>query len=179
MKNQDKIEKILVNYKELCNYCDNFYKSIKRLYSSQMKCKRKCFKCCELHTVCALEAYFMCNYLDKNNINLKKEDLGSTYCALLKNDECILYPVRPLICRSHGVPMYFDNKNSILSSCIYNFKSVDWSCFPKNHVFDTYSVTQCLLKLNIAFCIATGNKKLINKRFTLKSLILRKIPKFL
>ena len=68
---------------------------------------RHCHKCCGPIIWFKPEEIFIKDYLAKNNIkyvinsskNITKHD---TPCPYLKNDKCIIYTVRPIVCRLQG-----------------------------------------------------------------------------
>ncbi|PIQ24783.1 hypothetical protein COW36_23720 [bacterium (Candidatus Blackallbacteria) CG17_big_fil_post_rev_8_21_14_2_50_48_46] len=52
---------------------------------------------------------------------------AQTHCALLLNDLCTVYAQRPVICRTHGLPVYFQDEEAaaegevLLDVCPLNF----------------------------------------------------------
>jgi hypothetical protein len=96
------LTEILYNYKRLCGYCDSFFLGVKQRYKADLKCKKGCYCCCELHSVCALEAHTLAKYLRAGAPPRMKKSKNRRYCALLRNGACIAYPDRPVICRTHG-----------------------------------------------------------------------------
>jgi hypothetical protein len=45
-------------------------------------------------------------------------------CAFLREDRCAIYPVRPVICHSHGLPVRIDGR---VDACPLNFRNASWS----------------------------------------------------
>jgi uncharacterized protein len=170
------IRAILDNYATLCSYCDSFFSSILRLYKSEIRCAPGCHGCCELHSVCAIEAHALTAYLSGLPRRRGKRKRGKHLCALLANRECTAYPARPMICRTHGAALLADTGATVFTSCDLNFTSVSPASLPRSHVFDTAAVTGNLMRLNTAFCIAAGAASLSPKRFTLDQVLRRAIP---
>ncbi len=170
------IRAILDNYAALCRYCDGFFEAVHRMYKGAMACGRGCFACCELHSVCALEAYALATYLAGRPAAAEATPGKRTRCALLRNGECSAYPARPVICRTHGIALYADNGTTVLPSCDRNFTDVDLAALRPQHVFDTATATNNLLRLNMAFCIAAGLRRISSKRFTLEQVAKGKVP---
>jgi hypothetical protein len=97
-------------------------------------------------------------------------------CALLRSGECSAYPARPVICRTHGVALHADNGTTVLPSCERNFTDVELAALPAEHVFDTATVTNNLLRLNMAFCMVAGIPRFSSKRFTMEQIVTGNIP---
>lgn len=76
---------------------------LQEIYSliPEFECKH-CHKCCKNIIWFQPEEIQINNYLIKNKvILLNKKD--NSECRFLQNDRCIIYPVRPLVCRLQGV----------------------------------------------------------------------------
>jgi uncharacterized protein len=170
------IRAILDNYAALCSYCDSFFSSILRLHRSEIRCARGCHGCCELHSVCAIEAHALTAYLSGLPRRRGARRKGKSLCVLLANGECTAYPARPVICRTHGAALLADTGATVFSSCDLNFTSVSPASLPRSHVFDTAAVTGNLMRLNLAFCTAAGAAALSPKRFTIDQILRRAIP---
>lgn len=62
-------------------------------------------------------------------------------------------------------------------TCALNFIKHDVRELPKPNVFDSAAVTDNLMRLNLAFCMAIGRLPLASKRFTLEHVLSRELPK--
>jgi uncharacterized protein len=170
------LQTILDNYGKLCGYCDSFFLSVQKPYAGDMKCKKGCWRCCELHSVCALEARGIAAYLKNGSLSHGKSRSNRSYCAFLKRGVCLAYPARPVICRTHGVPLLLDKGKTVSSSCGLNFTGRDLAALPRGHVLDTTAVTGNLIRLNMAFCMAVGRRELASERFTMTAVLAGDIP---
>jgi Fe-S-cluster containining protein len=170
------IRAILDNYAALCRCCDGFFASLRRVYKGAIMCAPGCFACCELHSVCALEAYALATHLAGRPVATEAAPRKRAMCALLRNGECSAYPARPVICRTHGVALHADNGTTVLPSCDRNFIDVELASLRPQHVFDTAKATNNLLRLNMAFCMAAGIRRLSSKRFTMEQVAKGKVP---
>lgn len=170
------LQAILDNYGKLCGYCDSFFLSVQKRYAGELKCKKGCSACCELHSVCGLEAHTVAACLAKKSLPRTQKRKNRSRCALCVNRECIAYPARPVICRTHGVPLLLDKGKTVASSCGLNFAGCDVAALPRAHVLDTTAVTGNLIRLNMAFCMALGHRELASERFTMAAVLEGDIP---
>jgi Fe-S-cluster containining protein len=174
-------QSILDNYDKLCSYCDSFFSSIRKLHSDDMQCKKGCGACCKLRSVCALEAFVITRHVatqKSRTLPQKKGDLRRHTCAMLKNKGCMIYAARPVICRTHGLAISIDKRKDVDPTCALNFSTKrDVRTLPKPHVFDSAIVTDNLMRLNMAFCLAVGHGSLASKRFTMEQVLSGKLPK--
>jgi hypothetical protein len=129
--------------------------------------------------VCALEAFVIARLLaakESRKLSRKKEDLLQI-CAMLKNKRCMIYAARPVICRTHGLAITIDKRITVDSTCALNFTNHDVRTLRKPHVLDSAVVTDNLMRLNLAFCMAVGHASFASKRFTMEQVLLRRLPK--
>jgi len=80
-------------------------KKLNNIYSKipDFKCKNGCFLCCGSQIILPIEAININRFLKTNGIKRRKTQLISDYCPYLKNSRCVIYPVRPVMCRLFGV----------------------------------------------------------------------------
>lgn len=103
---------------------DEFDTNLSASFKSSLQCKKGCSQCCYVNlSVFEVEAQNIKTWFEslssdektiiKNKLKSKqipKDDKlpkESDPCVFLKNDECIIYPARPLICRTQGNALYF------------------------------------------------------------------------
>jgi uncharacterized protein len=173
-------QSIIDNYDTLCGYCDAFFSSIRKLHRNDMQCKKGCGACCKLHSVCAIEAFVIARHGAANKsrkLPQTKGGLSQRLCAMLRNKECLIYPARPIICRTHGLAVSIDKKQTVRPTCALNFVKRDVRLLPKPHVFDSAAITDNLMRLNLAYCIAVGRAPLASKRFTMEQILNGALPK--
>jgi uncharacterized protein len=173
------IEGILDNYDRLCAYCDCFFSRTCSLYAGDMRCKKGCSACCELHSVCALEAHVIVrNRVVPATVQQpvpQKNRRG--WCAMLGKNACTIYASRPVICRTHGLAISMDRGRTVCSSCELNFTKRAVRALPGTHVLDSDAITDNLMRLNLAFCMTIGDAALASKRFTMEQVRRGKVPK--
>ncbi len=114
-----------------------FFDKVQNKHVDKMVCKAGCSKCCYVDlSVFTVEANLIRDWFqsltsdrqnelrtlwrtelkDGENANGKKEKS----CAFLKDEMCTIYEARPLICRTQGAPLFFQELNSF-DVCPLNF----------------------------------------------------------
>lgn len=109
-----------------------FFDKIAQKYSSEMKCKAGCSKCCYTDiSVFRVESERINEWFLFQDVSKQKElkDLWATKnepgaCCFLYEDKCSIYESRPVICRTQGAPLFLATEN-VLDYCPLNFESGD------------------------------------------------------
>jgi Fe-S-cluster containining protein len=87
---------------------------------------------------------------------LLSSPLGS-HCTLLEDSRCLIYHIRPIICRTQGLPLaYRDDESGPLevSACYRNFPA-DF-LFAEDHLVFMDQFNCRLAALNVQYCRAAG-----------------------
>ena len=137
-------------------------------FQSILRCGPGCSDCCMQFSVLPLEAAFIAEILQAK-ILVAGNDREK--CLLLADDLCQVYEVRPVICRTQGLPLgYVDEVAGAIevSACPLNFPDD----FPLTHDDLLYmdQFNSRLAELNLQYCRATGLDS--EKRIPLADLIL-------
>ncbi len=126
------------HYLQLLEKIDVKFKQIVRKYPRSFSCASGCFGCCKSNlSVTHVEAELIREWL-ASHPEVKDRILGAgekrihgeEYCRYLdKAGNCEIYPVRPVICRSHGAPTLIpasaDQPDSLTADiCPLNFQEV-------------------------------------------------------
>ncbi len=100
-----------------------------------MQCRAGCTQCCHARFgVFEIEADPIRRALAelaqtapelRQRIRDQARDESCPHCALLVDGICAVYPVRPLICRSHGLPIVVDDGrgDAFVDHCPLNFQT--------------------------------------------------------
>jgi Fe-S-cluster containining protein len=133
-------------YKGLIASIENYEARLYKIYGDYIKCRKGCSSCCILESVFPVEAWNI--YL---NIAVRPELSGSLNensgeCVFLKDDACIIYQSRPLICRSHGFPIFVDGKVDFCPMNFQNIKSLD-----SGYILNLEALNQGLASANMLF----------------------------
>ena len=166
------IRDLFVRYGQLMDYCDTFFGTVRARAGSAMVCGDGCGSCCELSSVTALEAAVMWKYVRRRRLHVKPlAPRRRGVCVFLENGRCTVYPVRPMICRSHGLPIVYKVRGrDTVCWCPKNFRKMRVRDIPKSWVFDGDAATVQLVKMNLAYCLVTGKRQLADRRVTFRSI---------
>lgn len=141
-------------YKLLLSEIDKHTATLEEVHHKHMKCKNGCSMCCIDFSVFPVEFYFILNELKNENIKLdKREDLSNEVCAFLRNHSCIIYQQRPIMCRTHGLPLLYANDEGEyeLSACELNFTDFDFEDFTPENTLPQDKYNSKLFLLNREF----------------------------
>ena len=171
MKNLDKLPHLIQQYQALCQYCDDLFMSIFSACRSHMQCAKGCASCCILETVTPLEAYMIETHLQSISARVplfiqQTEEM----CVFLHSNECAIYPVRPIICRTHGLPLLYQERGEI-EVCPLNFTELDITTLDPAYLFDTERITANLIRFNLAFSMITERLDEHEERIFLKDIV--------
>ncbi len=92
-------------------------------------CRARCCDCCVDLTVFPVEYHAILADLRRAGVASLPID-PSAACGFLRDGLCVLYEARPLICRTHGLPLAFEDDRSprrlrTASSCPRTFDGAD------------------------------------------------------
>lgn len=103
---------LLANYSALRRRVDERCRAIESAHAADIACRKGCSACCRHLNLFPVEAAALGQALTRlpserlSALRRRAEqNLNSRSCPLLKDDACGLYTARPLICRTHGLPL--------------------------------------------------------------------------
>lgn len=126
-----KITGVLSNYRSLLKKIEVHIQHMEKTYAGLMACKKGCDTCCKFLSLFPVEALALANGFNQLSPEkkeavirkIKREDQAE--CPLLINSECVLYSERPVICRTHGYPIYMEKEGEAqIDFCPKNFKGI-------------------------------------------------------
>ncbi len=177
------IQDVLANYQELCRFCDGFWDKVLARHPQDLQCKKGCCYCCGLESVSAIEAYSIRGYLNKESTlpeGAPSASSTSEMCSFLSNGLCLIYQVRPLICRTHGLPISSASlTGNTIDCCPLNFNHMKLQNIEPDCVLDVDMITDNLIQLNMAFCMLLGDSELASERFSLQNIRENNLPDLL
>jgi len=169
-------EQLLNKYFELRNDIDKAASKFEAMHKPQLKCKKGCDSCCESLTIFPIEYDAIQKELG-NAAELPKKKLFSKLtksCRFLVRGECFIYKSRPIICRTQGLPLLYENMEGSsfeLSVCKLNFVGVDVTKFNMENALFMAPFNSRLFLLNrdyiktIKFDFKATQRLTLNKLF--------------
>ena len=144
----------LDNYKQLLARVDALCSTISSALEGQITCSAGCSSCCTSITVFPVEAAAMREML-ANLPEQEAEEIRrhvSTHadgerCPLLFNHRCLLYEARPIICRTHGLPIIYTNDGRRSSDCC-PLNLANTESLPGSQVIDLDKLNTLLVAVN-------------------------------
>ena len=147
----------LVAYRQLVAKLDAFCQSLSERFPEQLACRACCDSCCRHLTLFPVEAAALQEALRllpaEQFTELQQRarqcpDEGP--CPLLQAGLCRLYAARPLICRSHGLPLLLrEGDQTRIDHCPLNFTGC--TSLPGSAVLDLEALNQPLVAINQLF----------------------------
>lgn len=173
-------EQYFDRYRELRKITDINLLRLSKIHDHKITCHPGCSSCCVNLSVFPVEFETIKEEMKKTGFDIATvifDDKAT--CGFLKNDLCQIYRYRPIICRTHGMPISFLNDNNPdelfkeVSFCEFNFDSDDddleedfeeGTVFGEENTLDIDDLNTAFFKINYDFC---GDAK---KRIPLKEL---------
>ncbi len=131
-------------------------------HSNHMQCKKGCDMCCIDYSIFPIEFHFILNDFKEKKLEFENlRELEENICVFLKNHACTMYEQRPIICRTHGLPLLYMNNNSEweLSACELNFTEFDFADFTLDNTLPQDKYNSKLFMLNKEFIADFQDKK--------------------
>jgi Fe-S-cluster containining protein len=118
------MENMLDNYYQMVARVDALCHGIHDALSGQIICSEGCSSCCTAITLFPVEAAVLKAALEALPEARREAILehvaahaGDERCPLLEDHRCLLYAARPIICRTHGLPIIYSEGNERKSDC--------------------------------------------------------------
>jgi len=152
-KNKNKwIEK----YRALRRKVDSVSSSLSHTHSAHLECKKGCDLCCMDYSILPVEFYSILEELKNRGFkekNLQLNKKNNEDCIFLKDHACTIYESRPLICRTHGLPLLYTNNDGEweLSTCELNFTTFNFDNFSEMNTYPQDKFNSKLFLLNREF----------------------------
>lgn len=157
-------------YQELISKVEAFFSRVQSRYGNAMQCKAGCTACCHVRlSVTALEASVIREGLaglpDEVRARLAhraKQGAPGVCPALEADGRCAIYAWRPLVCRSHGVPIRQrePDGSASVSACEKNFEG--GATLPEvspDCVLDQVTLSTMLGALDAAYADTRGARR--------------------
>ena len=156
-------------YFEFVRYADQKISEIEKKHTGNLSCGKGCCSCCEETSVLPIEFFSIVSAMKDRGLKIQP---GSKSCAMLRRSLCQIYEFRPLICRTHGLPLaYGEDDDPLMKSisfCELNFKK-KIPKFTKNNVLDMDELNLELVTLNENFIRSFDGE--LPERIELKNIV--------
>lgn len=139
-------------YKLLLQEIDKHVANLEDAHSKHMKCKNGCDLCCIDFSIFPIEFHYIFNNIKNDNAVLEAHSKKDA-CTFLKNHSCTIYQYRPIMCRTHGLPLIYANDEGELelSSCHLNFTEFNFEDFTMENTLPQDKYNSKLFLLNKEF----------------------------
>ena len=160
MKNEN--SGYFTKYIKLVDEIDRRSAILEDMHKNQMKCSNGCDLCCIDFGILPIEYHYILNKIKKEDQlpDLPVQSADGT-CSFLKNHSCSIYKHRPIMCRTHGLPLLYANDYGEweLSVCELNFTEFDFQDFTTENTFLQDKYNSKLFMLNREFISKPEGRK--------------------
>jgi len=135
------------------------------LHGDSITCREGCTACCVNLTVFPVEFHAVLREMERDGVSPSEIPFdGTAACGFLHEGLCRIYPYRPIICRTHGLPILFlDDSGGALrwevSFCERNFTGQGKVEFTDETVLDIEELNGELRHINHEFVALLPTKK--------------------
>jgi len=119
------IQQIIRRYRDFLEDVSLEAGRLEQQYKDYMVCRKGCSECCTDISVLPLEWYALKEKVREHAPGFLPEKTDES-CFLLKDQACISYPYRPLICRTHGLPLLYLTEEYDLEGNRTGLDEADW-----------------------------------------------------
>jgi Fe-S-cluster containining protein len=152
---QNTLDDLFKNYTDLLARVDAHIAEVMKTHEPHIACKKGCDDCCRFLNLFPVEAFALSRAFEALEEShrakvLEQMETAPDRCPLLVNHVCMLYPARPIICRTHGFPIYMEKEGELMVDfCPENFK--DLTTLPKEVLLDLDQLNILLTAVNQHF----------------------------
>lgn len=154
----------LENYHRLLNKVDQLCEGITTLLGDALTCHAGCSSCCIGISVFPVESAALieaAGQLPPEQYQQLKHQLSNPQdinrCPLLLDDRCLLYQARPIICRTHGLPILItEEAGRRVDVCPLNCKGMER--LPGGALIDLERLNALLVSVNVLYLREFGIK---------------------
>lgn len=141
-------------YLKLRDKVDALSEKLEKMHRPHLACKMGCDLCCMDYSIFPIEFYSIAHRLEQQKVKIKLPSVTrQDNCVFLKDHVCAIYAERPIICRTHGLPLLYVNEEEEweLSACELNFTEFDMEDFTNENTFPQDIFNSELFMLNKEF----------------------------
>jgi uncharacterized protein len=176
-------------YEELVKTSEELTAVLSEQYRPLLNCRPGCSHCCQHDlSVFPIEAFALkralielprkirarLRFQAQNSAAAEQAGLPSS-CPLLFEHRCSVYPSRPVICRTQGLPLLFQAYDGTwqVDVCPLNFVDADLEEQLNSHyLLPLEQLNVRLVQANLAFCRRIGQPEISGERWTMSEIVL-------
>ncbi len=148
---------LLANYNALVDRVDSLCREIILASGDEIACRPGCDGCCRHFSVFPVEAYNIARAvasLDPDITGMIRDRARNLRagdgCPLLHGGCCMLYEKRPIICRTHGLPIMIRNGDDTkIDFCPRNYRNAE--SIKGHYIIDLDTLNSTLAAINSIF----------------------------
>ncbi|RIH65507.1 YkgJ family cysteine cluster protein [Mariniphaga sediminis] len=162
---EDLLKKHFLDYFAVRDDVDVTAERLGKEHAPHLQCEKGCDLCCMDFSILPIEFYAILEELKSNKFDKTKIQSNAPNnkdsCIFLKDHACTIYKSRPLICRTHGLPLLFANDDGEweLSACELNFTQFNFEKFSVSNTYPQDKFNSRLFLLNRKFISEFGKGK--------------------
>lgn len=172
------MDDILENYRQLVARVDSLCQGIEKALREHITCSEGCSTCCTAITLFPVEAAALNMALEimpaEEAADIRRhvsEHAAGERCPLLHHHRCLLYAARPIICRTHGLPiLYTENDQQRVDCCPLNMEQCE--SLPGSVVIDLDRLNSVLVAVNALFLSQTDTPADLPERLSIAEALL-------
>jgi len=167
----------LANYHSLLNRVDQLCRKITEQFQAQITCRAGCSGCCLHLSLFPVEAANLFRAIKNLPAEIKAILSGRIQwpedgsCPLLIDKCCTVYQSRPVICRTHGLPLVAENDGErVVDCCPENFRTS--GSLPGSAVINLETLNSALVAINAVFIANNHDERFqVSERYTVAEII--------
>jgi len=147
---------VFSSYRGLLARLDIFARELAARHGTHIVCAPGCAGCCRQRLeLLPVEFYYLQAAVQKLSVRAPAAAPGD--CPLLAGGLCLLYAYRPVICRTHGMPLLMEGGGrQWVDCCPENFTSTRLRELPGDSLLHLERVNLLLVSVNHVFAAARG-----------------------
>lgn len=169
---------LLDNYRNLLARVDDLCRGIEGFLKEQITCSEGCSTCCTTISLFPVEAAAINEALsrlpDAEAAAIRQyvaTHAEGERCPLLAHHRCMLYAARPIICRTHGLPIiYTENEKRLADCCPLNLS--DLESLPGSALIDLDRLNPLLVAVNALYLSRMEATATLPERLTIAEALL-------
>ena len=149
-------------YYQLRTEIDALSESLEKQHPQHLNCKKGCDLCCMGISVFPVEFYAIKAEINPETLPVMPLSQNDIDCRYLVDHSCAIYQSRPVICRTHGLPLLYmslDGNDYELSCCELNFTGFDLADFDEKNTYPMDKINSQLYLINKNFVAGFENGK--------------------